>query len=275
MYLGIDVGGTKTLVAVLTNDGAIIEQARFATPKNYDHFLLELRHCLQHFNHQDFVAAGMGMAVTDFDRKHGRGKSFSNLPWRNVPVQHDVERIVKCPLVLENDAKMAALSEYMMLRHEFDKVLYMTVSTGIGYGIVTDGEIDTNVGDGGGRTILLEHRGSRMSWEDFAGGRAIVARYGKLAEDIHDEATWKAISKDLAKGLIELIAMIEPEVVVFGGSVGNYFDRFGKLLALELKTYHLPLMTMPVLRGAARPDQAVIFGCFDLAKKTYQHAHTP
>ena len=43
MYVGIDIGGTKTLVAALTNRGVIQEQVRFPTPKNYDHFLLELQ----------------------------------------------------------------------------------------------------------------------------------------------------------------------------------------------------------------------------------------
>lgn len=275
MYLGIDVGGTKTLVAALTNDGEIVESVKFPTPKKYDHWLLETRHALAHFKHQDFKAAGVGMPVTDFDRKHGRGINFGNLAWKNVPMQHDVERIAKCPIVLENDAKMAALSEAMLVKGEFKKVLYVTISTGIGYGIVNEGSIDINVGDGGGRTIQLEHKGKLTSWEDFAGGRAIVSRYGKRAEEITDEKTWTEISRDLAKGLIQLIAISEPEIIVFGGSVGAYFDRYGKILAAELKKYHVPLIPMPKLRGAQRPEQAVIYGCYDLAKQTYgHHAHT-
>lgn len=272
MYLGIDVGGTKTLVAALTNDGEIVEQIKFPTPKNYDHFLLELRHALVHFKHQDYKACGIGIPATEIDRRHGRGISFGNLPWRNVPMLHDVERICKCPVVLENDAKMAALSEAMLVKDEFNKVLYVTVSTGIGYGIVNNGVIDTNVGDGGGRTMLLEHNGKLTPWEDFAGGRAIVKRYGKKAMDITDDATWKHVCRDLAKGLIELIAITEPEVIVFGGSVGVYFDRFGKFLQTELKNYHVPLINLPELRGAERPELAVIYGCFDLAKYTYSHA---
>lgn len=274
MYLGIDVGGTKTLVAVLDEHGVIKEQAKFPTPKNYDHFLLELRHTLAHFKHREFKAGGVGMPVTDFDREHGRGKSFGNLPWRNVPMQHDVEKIAGCPIVVENDAKMAALSEAMLLKRDFNKVLYITVSTGIGYGIVNHGQIDVNVGDGGGRTILLEHKGKLMPWEDFASGRAIVERYGKKAMDIKDTATWKAICRDLGKGMIELIAVTEPEVIVIGGSVGSYFDRYGKLLADELKTYHVPLISMPKLRAAQRPEEAVVYGCYDLAKQTFSHAKT-
>lgn len=273
MYVGIDIGGTKTLATVLTNDGEIVEQTKFPTPKKYDHFLLELRNALVHFKHNDFKAGGVGMPVTDFDRKYGRGISYGNLPWKNVPIQHDIERIVKCPIIVDNDAKLAALSEAMLLKQEFSKVLYVTVSTGIGYGFVDDGIIDENIGDGGGRTIMLEHKGKLTPWEDFASGRAIVARYHKRAMDITEHDTWKAICRDLAKGMIQLVAITQPEVIVIGGSVGTYFDRFGALLAAELKLYHVPLLDMPELRGAARAEQAVVYGAYDLAKRTYGHAN--
>lgn len=272
MYIGVDIGGTKTLVAVLNQHGEIVERFKFSTPKKYGNFLLELAHVLAHFEHKDFAAGGLGMPVTVFDRDHERAINFGNLPWKNVSLQHDLEKLCKCPFVAENDAKMAALSEANLLKHEFHKVLYVTVSTGIGYGLVTNGIIDRNIGDGGGRAILLEHRGSLTPWEDFASGHAIVSRYSKLAEEIQDKDTWTKISRDLAKGFIHLIAITEPEVIVIGGSVGSFFDRYNKILDAEIRRYHIPLLTMPELRAAKRPEEAVVFGCYDLAKQTFSHA---
>lgn len=269
MYVGVDIGGTKTLVAVLNNHGEIREERKFPTPRHYDHFLLELRNVLVHFKEHEFHAAGVGMPVTVFDRKHGEGINFGNLPWRNVPVQHDLEKILKCPVVLENDAKMAALSEAMLLKDEYSSVLYITVSTGIGYGLVVDGEIDPNIGDGGGRTIVLDYKGKHTPWESFASGHAIVERYGKMAKDIRDDETWKKVSRDIAKGLIELIAITEPQAVVVGGSVGTYFNQYHSFLSQELKKYHVPLMKMPKLLQAQRPEKAVVYGCYDRAKQLY------
>jgi glucokinase len=273
MYLGVDVGGTKTLVAALDEHGVILEETKFPTPKKYDHFLLELRHTLAHFNTREFVAGGIAVPATVFDRTRGVGVRFGNLPWRNVPVQVDLERICHCPFVIENDAKLAGLSEAMLLREDFQKVLYVTVSTGIGYALINNQAIDPSVGDGGGALLMLEHRGKLVPWESFASGRAIVERYGKQAKDITDQTTWQHISRELAQGLVQLIAITEPQVIVIGGSVGNYFDRYNKLLATELKKYHLPLLTLPKLRQAQRPDHAVIYGCYDLAKQVYRHAH--
>lgn len=269
MYVGVDVGGTKTLVAVLTDNGEIVESTKFPTPTNYKNFLLELRHTLAHMKHQDFRAGGAGIPVTRFNRDAGRAINFGNLPWHNVMVQHDLEKIFSCPFVVNNDAKMASLSEAMLLKDQYKRVLYVTISTGIGFALTVDCTLDDNVGDAGGRTIMLEHKGKLQPWESFASGRAIVARYGKRAEDIHDAATWKAIVRELTQGFLELIAIMQPEVIVVGGSVGNFFERYQKFLEAELKKYETPLLPIPELRKAARPEQAVVFGCYDLAKATF------
>ncbi|HEX4774815.1 MAG TPA: ROK family protein [Candidatus Saccharimonadales bacterium] len=269
MYLGVDVGGTKTLVAVLNDHGVILEKQRFPTPKKYADFLKELQQALAGFKQHDFKAGAVGVPSTVFDRQHGVGIRFGNLPWRNVPVLADVEKLAACPILVENDAKLAGLSEAMLLKDKYRKVVYLTVSTGIGYSLIENGAIDTGVGDGGGRTIMLEHKGKLLPWEEFASGHAIVERYGKPAHEINDKATWQSISRDLAKGLIHLIAIMQPEVIVIGGSVGTYFERYHQLLMDELKRYDLPMVKLPVLREAQRPEEAVLYGCYDLASQIW------
>ncbi|HSX45758.1 MAG TPA: hypothetical protein VLG27_02005, partial [Candidatus Saccharimonadia bacterium] len=65
--------------------------------------------------------------------------------------------------------------------------------------------------------------------------------------------------------------MQQPDVIVIGGSVGAYFDRYDKTLKTELEKYDLPTVKLPVLMGAQRPEEAVIFGCYDLARQVYGH----
>jgi predicted NBD/HSP70 family sugar kinase len=268
MYLGVDIGGTKTLVATLTNDGVITEKTKFPTPQDYEEFLEELAVAVDSFTTKDFLAAGLGMPVTNFDRAERVGVSYGNLAWKDVPVQADFERIVSCPTVVENDAKLAGLSEAMLLK-KYAKVLYITVSTGIGYGLINNQVIDTSIGDGGGAVLLLEYKGKLATWESFASGHAIVQRFGKRAEDIHDEATWKRICHDLVPGFMELIAITEADVIVVGGSVGTYFERYHEFLKDDLAKFETPLLKIPPLLAAKRPEEAVIYGCYDLAKQTY------
>jgi glucokinase len=269
MYLGVDVGGSKVLVASLTNAGVIKSSMRFPTPRNYNNFLIELEKCVNSFTAKDFVAGAVGMPVSVFDREHGIGVSFSNLPWRNVAIQSDLERIFNCPVEVENDAKLACLSEAMLLKDSYEKVLYVTISTGIGYAMAVSAKLDTSFGDGGGRTLMLEHEGKLVPWESFASGRAIVDRYGKMAKDITDESTWRQIAHDLSLGFLELIAIFEPDIIVVGGSVGTYFKQYGKFIKTELLKYHLPLVPIPPIIGAQRPEEAVVYGCYDIAKEVY------
>lgn len=272
MYAGVDIGGTKTILAALDDNGVIKEKALFPTPKTYDNFILELKHKFAHFAHQEFRAGAIGLRGI-VDREHGRPGGDNVLPWKGKPLQADAEQIFACPVLLENDAKLAGLSEAMLIK-DSKRVVYVTVSTGIGFALIVDGKIDTNLADLAGQTLLLEHKGKMTPWEDFVGGKAIVRRYGKKAQEINDQKTWRAISRDLAKGMVHLRTIMEPDVIVIGGSVGEHFQNYAGYLKEELEKYHLPLVKMPALKQAQRPTEAVIFGCYDLAKQAYGHAKT-
>lgn len=267
MYAGVDIGATKTLVAVLTNDGVITQKIKFPTPKKYEDFLTELKKTVEQLTTSDFKAAGVAVPGR-LNRKQGKVIGLGNLPWENEPIQRDCEKILHCPVVIENDANLAALSE-AMLHKDKETVLYITVSTGIGTGVVHKQQLDSALLDGEGGHIVLPYRGKLTKWESFASGKAIVSQFGKKAEEIEDETTWKVIAHNLGLGLFEHIAIVQPDLVIIGGSVGTYFDRFKDLLATELKKHELPIIPIPPVIQAQRPEEAVLFGCYDLAKQGY------
>jgi predicted NBD/HSP70 family sugar kinase len=267
MFAAVDVGGTKTLVAVFDKAGTIIEQVKFPTPKMYDDFKIELGNNVAKLSTKDFLRAVVAIPGR-VDRARGVGVRFGNLPWENVPVQHDAEKIFRAPVLVENDAKLGGFSEALLLKDRFTKVLYLTISTGIGIGLIIDGKIDTQISDSGGRTILLEHHGKLTPWEEFASGKAIVARYQKRASEINDPKIWEAIVKDFSGGIIDLIAVMAPEVIVIGGGVGTHFDKFGPMLIERLKQYEIPMMPIPPILPAKHPEEAVIYGCYEYAKQS-------
>jgi len=271
MYGVVDIGGTKTLIAVFDKDGAIVEQIKFPTPKEYAVFTQELATNVEKLSTSDFHRVAVAIPGTP-DRKHGLGLIFGNLPWVNVPVEKDAEKIFKCPVKIENDTKLAALSEAIHLKGEFKKVLYVTISTGISAGLVVDGKLDTNLQDIEPGKMTIEHLGKFEQWEDFASGRAIVAKFGKRASDITDPKTWYIIARNIAVGLNTLIATLDPDVIVIGGSVGNHLEKFEDRLLEELKIYEYPMTPVPPIRKAARPDKAVIYGCYELARSHYAKA---
>lgn len=270
MYLGIDIGGTKTLVACLDNEGVIQESVKFPTPKIYRSFLKELAISVANLSTNTFIAAGVA-APGRIDRERGVVVAFGNLPWKEIPLKEDVERIVNCPVALDNDANLAGLSEAMLLK-DYRTVLYVTISTGIGTGVITDCKIDPDFEDSEGGQILLEHKGALQRWETFASGRAIVQRFGKRASEITDDKTWKIICRDLATGLFDLTTLMQPDAIVLGGGVGSYFERYAPFLSKELAHFETPLTPIPPLFKAKRPEEAVVYGCYDLAKDVYGKA---
>jgi predicted NBD/HSP70 family sugar kinase len=268
MYLGIDIGGTKTLIATLDDYGVILNRVKYATPSHYSDFLKMLQD--SDFINHDYRAIGIG-APGNIDRKHDLILNFGNLNWKRIHLHQDIERLFKAPVAVENDAKLAGLSEAMLVKGKFSRVLYITISTGIGFAFVDNCQIDTETGDNGGKSILFARNGKFVSWESYISGKAIVSRFGKMAKDIEDPKIWKLIAYDLSQGVMELIAIFEPEVIVFGGSVGNYFERYKNYLKTELERYQIPLIKLPLLKKAERPNDAVIYGCYDYARITFRH----
>jgi predicted NBD/HSP70 family sugar kinase len=268
MYLAVDIGGTKTLLAAFDEGGKATKEIKFPTPKNYQDFLAELEIKTKELGVEDFRAACVA-APAKIDHEHGNIIAGGNITWHHEALQADIEKLVNAPVVIENDAKLAGLSKAILIKKEFKRVLYITISTGIGTALIVDGVIDPIMEDMEGGQIMLEYQGKIQKWESFASGKAIKARYGKIASEIDDTTTWKEIVRAFAVGLVDLLAIIQPEVVIIGGGVGTHFDKYGKLLETELKKYQTPLVPIPPIRAAQRPEEAVIYGCYELVKETY------
>lgn len=263
MILAIDVGGTKTLVASFNRDGDRTEEIRFETPKDYKEFVDELTLTIAKLQVKKYLHCVIAMPGM-VDRKTGIMLFFGNLPWENVPIKADLEAVLKIPVSVENDANVAGLYEASLLP-DYRKVTYLTVSTGIGGGLIVDGKIDKVTEDAEYGHMLFEHEGKLQRWEKFASGKAIYAKYNMRAADITDPGVWYEIARNIALGLIDVIAATTPDIVVIGGGVGSHFEKFGDILISELELYEDKMIHVPPIIGAQHAEDAVIYGCYTLA----------
>ena len=271
MYICIDVGGTKTLVASFSDDGRLIEKEKIPTPKNYDDFLRDVKSVVEKFKDKNFAYGAVGVPAVQLDRQLGRGIVFSNLPWKNVSVVDDLRKMFSCPILIENDAKMAGLYEAIKVKDKYSRVLYLTVSTGIGFAVIDNLKIDKDVGDPGGSSLLLKRGDQFVSWESLASGKALVEKYGKIAKDIDEPEIWRSFTKELAEGLIWLIAITQPQVVFIGGSVGAYFHKYASFLKEAINSYDLPLIKIPQFEQAQVANDGVVYGCYEYIKQTLKN----
>jgi len=149
-YLGIDLGGTKTALALANPKGEIVAAHRFPTNPSRD-TEADLERLVAHIT--DFlkrekvggkrlVSVGVS-APGPLDPERGILLSAPNLPgWKNVPLASVIESALHVPARLENDANAAALAEWRFGAGQGSKnMIYLTMSTGIGGGLVLDGRI--------------------------------------------------------------------------------------------------------------------------------------
>ena len=251
------------MVACFDDKGNIVQQLKFPTSPDYEQFLKDLKTNVANLKNSSFSIASFGLPGS-LNRQDGILISAGNLSWKNRSVKKDFTEVLDCPVLIENEANMAGFSDAKLVADSYKKVLYITIGTGIGIAIIENGIIDITKGDSGGKHITLNHNGKQEEWEDFASGRAIVKQYGKKARDITDAKIWQEIVNNLALGIKELLAEIEPDAVIIGGGVGANFDKFGKLLGSKFD--------VPILK-AQHPEEAVLYGCYELARQRHENVN--
>lgn len=257
MIVSVDVGATKTLVSQFNERGKPEEKIRFLTPEDPKLFVRELKQQLHRFKDISAISIGIPGSI-----RAGNITRCLNLPlWKNIPIADEIAAEFKSvPIFIENDARLAGLAEINALSQLPRIGLYLTVSTGIGGGLVSYGKLTHEAHEWG--HMVLNHEGRWLEWEHFASGRAIVEHFGEIAANLKQPEQWHWIAEQIAAGLCALIPAIEPEVIVFGGGVGNFFDEFEQPLTRILKK-RLPSFTnMPILSVAKHPEEAVLYGCY-------------
>lgn len=261
MLVTVDTGGTKTLIASFHEDGTMGESLKFPTPLKQDEYVTTLRDILtETYGHETVEAVVIALPGII---KDGVALWCNNLKWRDFNAQLAFDGVLgDAPVFIENDANLAGLAETRLLEPYPVSSLYVTVSTGIGTGIITNGHIDPGLRHSEGGRALVEYDGSVREWESFASGQAIRAAYGKYARDITNPRTWRQIADRISRGFLAVIPIIQPDIIIIGGSMGSYFDKFGPQLEAILREKLPPFIVCPKVVQAKNPEEAVIYGCY-------------
>ena len=267
MILGIDVGGTKTLMARFNESGEIIERTKFSTPADYNEFITELCAAVEAQSGVETIEAiGMSLPGTVNYEKNIL-EHFGNLGWENVAPHTDLNEKFSIPVKMDNDANIGALHEALRgAAKDYNSVCYITLSTGIGSGFVFNGQIVPMLARSEAGAQFFNREDTKfVKWESFASGKAFYDRYQCFAEDETRQEVWDEYAADVAVGLRNIISVINPEIIVFGGSVGAQLDKFKDALEASLYDVNREFPVKPVLSVAEAGENSVIYGCFDLA----------
>ncbi len=260
MITAVDIGATKTLIAQFGRDGKPKNHVKFPTPQDKNDFFKELVKQLQGFTDITCISVGVPGVMED-----GRVNSVSNLIWVDWPLQRLLHDMFRVPVYIENDAQMAALGEINAVRPLPHRGLYITISTGIAGGIVVDGKLPRPLAPAEFGQMVFEYDGRLQTWEHLASGKTLFRHFGKPASELTAKKDWEWVAERLSLGLLMLIPQFEPDVVVFGGGVGRFYDRFKEPLLDILDKRPVFATNKVTLHGSRHPEEAVIYGCYHYA----------
>ena len=263
---GVDVGGTKIAGGVVDEDGKVLAQTRVESPARdtdaiesaIEQLVAELR--AEH----EIETVGVG-AAGFVDAARSTVMFAPNLAWRDEHLKHDLEARLGLPVVIENDANAAAWGEFAYgAGADINDLLLVTVGTGVGGGIVLDGQlmrgafgVAAEIGHmrvvPGGRLCGCGNHGC---WEPYASGTALVRdtreaaaagslmaqslveRAGGSVDDITGPLITEAakdgdrfaieqiatLGRWLGEGIASLASVLDPAVAVIGGGVSEAGD---------------------------------------------------
>jgi glucokinase len=308
----IDLGGTKILAAVVDEDGAIRGQDRRETEaaRGQEHVITNMVESIVAACEQAGAAIdalmGIGVAVPGpIDLEAGVLASPPNLQgWKNVPLVRLLEERTGAPVLLENDANAAAVGEHAFgAGRGAQNMIYITISTGIGGGIIADGRIYPGATGAAGEIghVVVDPAGPRCGCgrygclEAFASGTAI-AREGKysaaedrspallelagrdgtitaemVAEAARDgdpeaQAIIAVAAHALGLGLVTLVHLFNPELIVIGGGASKIGAPLLEPAEVYMRAHSFPLMAQAVrVVPAATGGTAGILGAAALA----------
>ncbi|MDO5025329.1 MAG: ROK family glucokinase [Trueperella sp.] len=184
LTIGVDVGGTKIAAGVVSPDGKIVEQVRVSTPAHSPQAVADaiITGIAQLRSRHQVSAVGIG-AAGFIDNSRTTIMFSPNLNWRNEPLAEIISAAVELPVLLENDANVAAWGEYQFgAAKEFSSAVTVTVGTGIGGGIIYRGELlrgSTGFGAEIGHMNMVPNGvpcgcGQKGCWEMYSSGSAMT-----------------------------------------------------------------------------------------------------
>lgn len=246
LVLGIDIGGTNIKSALVSNEGKMTDFSSCSTSEweNSGNFIKKLTKFIHKF--QSYGIAGCGIAIPGMVDIEGNRVTMANVPSLNdVYVKDEIQnKFPELDIIIENDANAAAFGEFFNMRESMTNgLLFVTIGTGIGCGLILDGVVFKG-GAGGAMELGLTLTDNNDCLDDAIGVKGIEQIVKKLQKTHYDDHISYSISeiiklanmKDrlandvmfqagtiLGKSLINVIWLFDVKNIAIGGGVAEAF----------------------------------------------------
>ncbi len=277
VYIGLDIGGTKFMVAAADETGRILGRTRQAAPADLEQGLARLNQMIAEVAGSEPVL-GMGAAIGGpLDWEKGTVSPLHQPAWRNVPLKTLMEERWNCPFYVDVDTNIAALGEFYFGQVAARSFLYLTLSTGMGGAILVNGKIFRGANGAHpevGHQSIPYHCahperircecGVADCLEALVSGNGIRRIYNHPAEELTPEE-WSEVAYNLGQGLRNLAAILAPEEICLGGGVAVGGGEPFLQQARAVMQAHLSLVPAPRVRLSQLGYDTALLGAIAVA----------
>ena len=249
-FIGIDLGGTNIRAGRITDD--IIEvQNQVKTPKNAQdewETVDAIKEVIRAVMNEKVEAIGIGVPSV-VDRTKGIVYDVANIPhWKEVHLKKALEKEFGMPVHLDNDANCFALAERCFgVGRDFENFVGLTIGTGLGGGIIQRGKLLQDANCGSGEFGTLPYKDHTVEY--YASGSFFSNVYGVdggemylRAQQYDPEASeaYRQLGKHLGEAVKMVILTVDPQMIVFGGTVAKAHTFFVEALYENLQDFPFP-----------------------------------
>lgn len=279
----IEAGGTKFVVAVADHDYNIVERTSFPTLDG-EQTLKQVIAFFDQFENIDAIgiAAFGPIDIVEGSKTYGHVLDTPKRGWSGYDFLGAMKAWRDIPYYWTTDVNGAGWAEFETgAAKDVQNMVYLTVGTGVGAGIVSGGRFVSGYGHPeAGHIFLQKHPKDTYAGhcpfhgdnclEGLAAGPAIEECWQMSAKELPDDhLAWEIEAFYLAQAALDYTMILRPEKIVFGGGVPHreilfplIREQFAKLMSDYLAVPDLDDYIVPVANG----DNAGILGCFYLAK---------
>lgn len=298
--IGIDLGGTQVRAALVDERGIIIARTEELTEAQAgpQRILAQIRSLTNKLltGWKSSAVVGVGVSMPGpIDTVAGIARDIPTLPgFIDFPLKAELQRGLPFPVSLENDGIAAAIGEWQFgAGRGLENLVYVTVSTGIGGGVIADGRVLR------GRKGMAAHIGhmsvmpngelcpcgNRGCFEAYGSGTAFALRartraltctetvLGKNSVEVHSRDVFAAArsgdalannlieeeAEILGRGFTSLIHIFSPDIVVMGGGVSHEFDRLQSGIQNYIAQWAMPAFNdVQVIRAALGQNSGLV-----------------
>lgn len=267
LYGGIEGGGTKFVCMVAKSPDAVVDSVRIPTTTPAETIDNVIAFFSPYVQGEELTAIGFAtFGPVDLHPESPTFGYITSTPkpgWAHSDLLSRLRQEFRLPLIFESDVNAAAWGEYFWNEdnHQCDSLLYYTIGTGIGAGIVINGQLVHGLVHPEAGHIRIPHDWQADPYpghcpfhgdcfEGLACGPAINARWGQPAETLPvDHPAWELESAYIALAVSNAICTVSPEKIVLGGGVMQQQQLF-PLVRQKVKAYLNGYIQAPTLLEA-------------------------